>query len=122
MTRAFRSRMQFRSKCASKCARALAAAACLLTAAALLSSHAPFGPSAAAQDDGARAREEAYRANNLGVALLEQFKPKEAAEQFRRALKLDPGVALARINLAVALFNVPDVDAAREEAEIGRAH
>jgi Tfp pilus assembly protein PilF len=71
-----------------------------------------------AQDDKARAREEAYRANNLGVALLEQFKPKDAAEQFRRALRLDPGVALARINLAVALFNVPDVDAARVEAEV----
>ena len=31
------------------------------------------------------AREEAYRANNIGVALLEQFKHKEAADAFRRA-------------------------------------
>ena len=35
------------------------------------------------------AREEAYRANNLGVALLEQFKHKEAADAFRRAGYLD---------------------------------
>ncbi|HEX7176294.1 MAG TPA: FG-GAP-like repeat-containing protein [Pyrinomonadaceae bacterium] len=62
-------------------------------------------------------REEAYRANNLGVALLEQFRHADGAEQFRRALRLDPGLALARINLAVALFNVPDADAARREAE-----
>jgi tetratricopeptide (TPR) repeat protein len=58
------------------------------------------------------AREAAYRANNLGVALLEQFKHAEGAEQFRRALELDPQLALARINLAVALYNVPDADAA----------
>ncbi|HKG15630.1 MAG TPA: FG-GAP-like repeat-containing protein [Pyrinomonadaceae bacterium] len=88
-----------------------------MTVTAFLNSAAPSRPNAAAQDDKARAREDAYRANNLGVAMLEQFKPKDAAEQFRRALKLDPGVALARINLAVALFNVPDVDAAAAEAE-----
>ncbi|HYP54515.1 MAG TPA: tetratricopeptide repeat protein, partial [Pyrinomonadaceae bacterium] len=64
----------------------------------------------------ARSREDAYRANNLGVALLEQFKHKEGAEQFRRALAIDPKLALARINLAVALFNVPDVAAAQKEA------
>ncbi|HEY9282147.1 MAG TPA: hypothetical protein VIP46_01715, partial [Pyrinomonadaceae bacterium] len=64
----------------------------------------------------ARSREDAYRANNLGVALLEQFKHKEGAEQFRRALSIDPKLALARINLAVALFNVPDVAAAQKEA------
>src|SRR5947207_892829 len=52
-------------------------------------------------------REGAYRANNLGVALLEQFKYKEGAEEFRRALRLDPKLALARINLAIALAAEP---------------
>src|SRR5437588_8136142 len=69
----------------------------------------------------AKAREESYRANNLGVALLEQFKHREGAEEFRRALKLNPHNALAQINLAIALYNVPDVDAARREAEAAAA-
>src|SRR5919206_716389 len=89
----------------------LVVVACLLMGSALPHSSS-FVRRVAAQSDAARAREDAYRVNNLGVALLEQFKPKEAAEQFRRALRLDPRLALARINLAVALFNVPDVDAA----------
>ena len=76
------------------------------------------GQEAAPQTPAARsAREEAYRANNLGVALLEQFKHKEGAEQFRRALQLDPKLALARMNLAIALYNVPDLAAAQKEAE-----
>ncbi|HEU4871235.1 MAG TPA: FG-GAP-like repeat-containing protein [Pyrinomonadaceae bacterium] len=65
----------------------------------------------------ANAREEAYRANNIGVALLEQFKAKEAADAFRRALQLDPSLALARINLGIALFNMPDVPAAQKELQ-----
>jgi tetratricopeptide (TPR) repeat protein len=53
-------------------------------------------------------REDAYRANNIGVALLEQFNYKEAAAQFRQALKLEPSLALARVNLGIALYNLPD--------------
>ena len=67
-------------------------------------------------DPAAAAREQAYRANNIGVALLEQFKHKEAAEAFRNALKIDPKLNLARINLGIALFNVPDLPAAQREA------
>ncbi len=63
-------------------------------------------------------REEAYRANNLGVALLEQFKHKEAAEEFRRALKINPQLHAARINLAIALYNVPDVAGALNETKV----
>ncbi|HWS53657.1 MAG TPA: FG-GAP-like repeat-containing protein [Pyrinomonadaceae bacterium] len=81
----------------------------------------PSAPSSAQGGDSAGAREEAYRANNLGVALLEQFKHREGAEQFRRALKLDPRLAAARINLAVALYNVPELDAALKEAEAAAA-
>jgi tetratricopeptide (TPR) repeat protein len=73
------------------------------------------------QQPAARSREDAYRANNLGVALLEQFKHKEGAEQFRRALSIDPKLALARVNLAIALFNVPDVAAAEKEAAAAAA-
>jgi tetratricopeptide (TPR) repeat protein len=95
----------------------------LLLAAALLVSTAAPAPRAderdhnqhqpAARSDFARA-EEAYRANNLGAALLEQFRHREGAEQFRRALSLAPRLALARINLAIALFNVPEIEAAEE--------
>ena len=66
-------------------------------------------------------REDAYRANNIGVALLEQFKHKEAAEAFRNALKIDPKLKLARINLSIALFNMPDLPAAQREAQAAAA-
>jgi tetratricopeptide (TPR) repeat protein len=69
----------------------------------------------------ANAREDAYRANNIGVALLEQFKYKEAADSFRRALQLEPGLALARINLGIALFNIPDLPAAQKELQAAAA-
>lgn len=83
----------------------------------------PGLPRSAAQGGNApaAAREEAYRANNLGVALLEQYKYKEGAEAFGRALQLDPKLALARINLSIALFNVPDLRGAQREAEAAAA-
>ena len=62
-------------------------------------------------------REDAFRANNIGVALLEQFKYKEAADAFKRALQLDPKSALARINLGIALYNVPDLVGAQREMQ-----
>jgi tetratricopeptide (TPR) repeat protein len=49
--------------------------------------------------------EEAYRANNLGVALLEQYKHEEAVERFKKALELKPDFPMAKINLAIALYN-----------------
>jgi tetratricopeptide (TPR) repeat protein len=101
-----------------KYARAAVAAACLFAGVALVSlPSTDLSTLASAQGGGKSAREEAYRANNLGVALLEQFKPKDAAGQFGRAVKLDPSLALPRINLAIALYNVPDVEGARGEAE-----
>ncbi|HEV7903357.1 MAG TPA: FG-GAP-like repeat-containing protein, partial [Pyrinomonadaceae bacterium] len=83
---------------------------------ALLSQSSDNSVAVAQNNSQAAAREDAYRANNLGVALLEQFKHREGAEQFERALKLDPQLALARINLAIALYNVPDAEAAAREA------
>ncbi len=48
--------------------------------------------------------EGAYRANNRGVALLEQFNYDGAAAAFREALKVSPDLSIARANLAIALF------------------
>jgi len=105
-----------------RCVRIAAALSCLISLAALVRpSFTPLVSRAEAQGAREDSREESYRANNLGVALLEQFKHREGAEQFRRALKLDPHNALAQINLAIALYNVPDVDAARREAETAAA-
>ena len=42
-------------------------------------------------------REAAYRANNIGVALLEQFDYDAAAASFREALKIAPDLALAQL-------------------------
>jgi lipoprotein NlpI len=64
----------------------------------------------------ADSREAAYRENNLGVAFLEQYNHKEAAEAFARALEADPGFALAQVNHAIALFYIPDLPAAKAAA------
>lgn len=50
------------------------------------------------------ARERAYRANNVGVARLEQFDYKGAERSFREALATDANLSLARLNLAIALL------------------
>lgn len=71
--------------------------------------------------DASAKREEAYRMNNLGVALLEQFKYKDGADAFKRALQAEPSLPLAQINLAIALYNVPDLDGALREAKIAAA-
>ena len=63
------------------------------------------------------AREDAYRANNVGVALLEQYNHADAAKRFQQALDIDPTLTLAKINLAIALFYVPDLPAATEAAK-----
>jgi lipoprotein NlpI len=65
----------------------------------------------------ANKREEAYRANNLGVALLEQFNPKQAIGKFRQALEIDSQLAIAHVNLSIALFYATEVDEALAEAK-----
>jgi tetratricopeptide (TPR) repeat protein len=52
------------------------------------------------------------------VALLEQFDYPAAVEAFRRALALDPVLGLARLNLAVALYNARDLQGALREARL----
>ncbi|MBO0721475.1 MAG: tetratricopeptide repeat protein, partial [Blastocatellia bacterium] len=68
------------------------------------------------QVDALQKREELYRLNNLGVALMEQFKHEEAAQKFQQALASDPDFAVARINLALARFFLNDTKAAVTEA------
>lgn len=63
------------------------------------------------------ARERAYRANNQGVALLEQLRYQDAAGAFREALASDPGLAFAHLNLGLALYYAQDPAAAKATAE-----
>ena len=78
--------------------KALAALAAIVTAAVGCQREAPTA---------SPAREDAYRANNRGVALLEQFNARGAVAEFQRALKLAPQLALAQINLAINNMNGP---------------
>lgn len=61
-------------------------------------------------------REQAYRINNQGAARLERFEYAPAAEQFRRALTLDGSLAIARVNLSLALLYAQDLQGAVREA------
>lgn len=78
-----------------------------------------------ASSDGAASidkREEAYRANNRGVAQLEQFNYADAEKEFRHALAIDPKMKIAQINLAIALYNSQEIEqafaAAKTAAEL----
>jgi tetratricopeptide (TPR) repeat protein len=62
-------------------------------------------------------RERAYRANNVGVALLEQAKYGEAARAFREALAIDPSLAIAHLNLSLASLYAQDLEASQREAD-----
>ena len=91
-----------------------ALAVSLLLAAAAAVPQAPRRPLAAS-------RESAYRENNRGVALLEQYNFDAAAEGFRAALKTEPSLTIARLNLAIAQFYAGNVDAALQEARAAAA-
>jgi cytochrome c-type biogenesis protein CcmH/NrfG len=62
-------------------------------------------------------REDAYRHNNVGVARLEQYDYAGAGAEFRIALKLHPDLAIARLNLAIALLYDGQLEAAAREAQ-----
>ena len=94
---------------------ALAALACAAAVGAAMPQPAPTPVPAGAS------AEDAYRANNVGVALLEQFRYEEAVASFQKALALGPSLGVVRANLAIALFNAQRVEEARKEAlEAGR--
>ena len=61
-------------------------------------------------------REAAYRANNRGIALLEQFTYEPAVEAFQEALTLDSELRLAYVNLPIALFYAGQVSEAATAA------
>ena len=76
----------------------------------------PFAAQTLKSDRAFLLSEDAYRANNRGVSLLEQFKPEDAEKEFRRALALKNDFKLAKINLAIALFNSKKFDEAKTTA------
>jgi Tfp pilus assembly protein PilF len=66
-------------------------------------------------------REAAYRANNRGVALLEQFAYEQAVDAFREAVQIDPSLRLVRINLPIALYYASRTQEAQTAATAARA-
>src|SRR5258708_5476616 len=49
--------------------------------------------------------------------MLEQYKAKEAVDSFTHALEIKPDLLIARINLSIARYYLPDTDGAKLEAE-----
>ncbi|HWJ55091.1 MAG TPA: tetratricopeptide repeat protein, partial [Vicinamibacterales bacterium] len=95
-------------------------AACALVTAALVAvTAAQTRP--APKPSGKGGLEQAYRANNIGVAYLEQYNFAAATTSFRQALQADPNLAIARLNLGIALFYGGDARAARTELEAARS-
>lgn len=66
------------------------------------------------------ASEAAYRANNLGVARMEQYDFAGAEASFRRSLALAPALPIPRLNLGLALFYAGRHEQARAELERAR--
>lgn len=66
-------------------------------------------------------RERAYGFNNAGVAQLEQLNYAAGVDAFRQALTIDASLAIARINLSLALLYAQDFDAAGKEAGVAAA-
>ncbi|HYE72862.1 MAG TPA: tetratricopeptide repeat protein, partial [Blastocatellia bacterium] len=93
---------------------------CFLICAAVLTSivtvRAVSNAQAGQTSDPREAREELYRFNNLGAAYLEQYKPEEAAKEFRQAVAKDPNFAIGHINLAIAYHFNQNIAKAIEEA------
>ncbi|MGH9837290.1 MAG: FG-GAP-like repeat-containing protein [Blastocatellia bacterium] len=75
-----------------------------------------IGAQSASQDEMLRKREPLYRLNNLGVALMEQYKHEDATRKFKEALAADPKFAASRINLAMAQLFLNDYAGALDEA------
>jgi Flp pilus assembly protein TadD len=83
----------------SRSALAGAATALLIALFAALPSLAPVAEPAHPSGRGP-----AVEHNNLGIALLAQFKPAEAEKEFRKALEVDTGYIPALVNVGIALL------------------
>lgn len=59
-------------------------------------------------------RQQLMRANNLGVAYLNQQKLEQAAKQFEQAVAADKDNATAQLNLGIALLNLARAEQAEE--------
>ena len=97
----------------------LAAGVCVALAQAAGSATFQRTASAQARPVGGADVDRAYRANNLGVAALEQFNYQDAEGAFREALKIHPALGIAKVNLAIALLyqaRPGDAAAAAQEA------
>src|SRR5258705_3641850 len=77
-------------------------------------------PPQSRQLQAAQQREAAYRANNRGVAQMEQDAYADAARAFREALTADAELRLARINLAIALYHAGQLPEALQAASDAR--
>jgi tetratricopeptide (TPR) repeat protein len=64
-------------------------------------------------------KQQLMRANNLGVAYMNQQKLDQALKQFQQAVTLDPNNATAQLNLGIAELNLSHV--AQSEAGLKRA-
>lgn len=56
----------------------------------------------------------AIRLNNLGIAYLSQQRVEDALEMFEQAEALDPSLTAARLNQAIALYNLQRFEPARD--------
>src|SRR5258705_552874 len=77
-------------------------------------------PAKSRQVQAAQQGEAADRANNRGVAQMEQDAYADAARAFREALTTDAGLRLARINLAIALYHAGQLPEALQAANDAR--
>jgi Tfp pilus assembly protein PilF len=60
---------------------------------------------------------EVLRANNLGVAYMDQQRPEDALKEFKRAIAADSENYIPQLNEAIALLNMQRADEAREILE-----
>ena len=72
---------------------------------------------AQAKADGKTKADELLRANNLGVAYMDQQRPEDALKEFKRASAADSENYIPELNEAIALLNMQRADEAREILE-----